>query len=151
MSRPWPHGFVARASFASSAGGGTLGSKCPKCGSYALVYSRVSPGKSDESAFYCSVCSGWFVVSGFREHLGGAAADGPRATGGPPNGTTGVSAADALAAAGTPNPDALADEDDLLAATAARRVPTPREIYAGLDEHVPIEQRPESSRCVYFF
>jgi len=42
-------------------GGGTttLGSKCPSCGAYSLVFSRTK-GKS---AFYCSVCHHWFMVT----------------------------------------------------------------------------------------
>ncbi|KAJ8608566.1 hypothetical protein CTAYLR_005967 [Chrysophaeum taylorii] len=55
----------------------------------ALVFARTGAPKTDESAFYCSVCSGWYVVSGL---------------------------------AGEPPPE--------------KQILTPREIYAGLDEHV---------------
>eukprot|EP00633_Aureoumbra_lagunensis_P009195 CAMPEP_0197313024 /NCGR_PEP_ID=MMETSP0891-20130614/25136_1 /TAXON_ID=44058 ORGANISM="Aureoumbra lagunensis, Strain CCMP1510" /NCGR_SAMPLE_ID=MMETSP0891 /ASSEMBLY_ACC=CAM_ASM_000534 /LENGTH=609 /DNA_ID=CAMNT_0042800613 /DNA_START=45 /DNA_END=1874 /DNA_ORIENTATION=+ len=82
-------------------GGGStsqqLGSKCPKCGSYSLVFAKNS--SVSESAFYCSVCSGWFLVNGYRE-------------------TTG--------------PVEIEEEEP----QTIQRIPTPREIYAGLNEHV---------------
>ena len=77
--------------------GATNGSKCPKCGSMSLVFARAST-KDDESAFYCSVCSGWFVASEQR----------------------------------------VADEivTENVEQSEIQAVPTPRKIYAGLDEHV---------------
>ena len=69
-----------------------------------LVFARAST-KDDESAFYCSVCSGWFVASEPRVDGDDRAAEAP---GG----------------------------GDARAAPAQKAVPTPREIYAGLEEHV---------------
>ena len=62
-----------------------------------LVFARAST-KDDESAFYCSVCSGWFVASEQR----------------------------------------VADEivTENVEQSEIQAVPTPRKIYAGLDEHV---------------
>lgn len=87
-----------------SSSGASLGSKCPKCGSMSLVFARAST-KDDESAFYCSVCSGWFVASEPRVDGDDRAAEAP---GG----------------------------GDARARPAQKAVPTPREIYAGLEEHV---------------
>ncbi|KAH8069348.1 ATP-dependent Clp protease [Aureococcus anophagefferens] len=83
-----------------SSSGASLGSKCPK----SLVFARAST-KDDESAFYCSVCSGWFVASEPRVDGDDRAAEAP---GG----------------------------GDARAQPARKAVPTPREIYAGLEEHV---------------
>ena len=69
-----------------------------------LVFARAST-KDDESAFYCSVCSGWFVASEPRVDGDDRAAEAP---GG----------------------------GDARAQPAQKAVPTPREIYAGLEEHV---------------
>ena len=69
-----------------------------------LVFARAST-KDDESAFYCSVCSGWFVASEPRVDGDDRAAEAP---GG----------------------------GDARAQPAQKAVPTPREIYAGLDECV---------------
>jgi len=81
----------------STGGGGAhLGSKCPKCGSMSLVFARAST-KEEDSAFYCSVCSGWFVASEHRV---------------------------------VEEPEALTPQESL-----KQHVPTPRQIFAGLEEH----------------
>lgn len=80
--------------------GTNIGSKCPKCGSMSLVFARAST-KDDESAFYCSVCSGWFVAS--QHHV---------------------------------DDENIAVSQGNTSSVPSLSVPTPREIYAGLDEHV---------------
>mmetsp|Transcript_22525 Transcript_22525/g.58644 ORF Transcript_22525/g.58644 Transcript_22525/m.58644 type:complete len:537 (-) Transcript_22525:38-1648(-) len=85
---------VRRSSSHGNGGGAHLGSKCPKCGSMSLVFARAST-KEEDSAFYCSVCSGWFVASEHR----------------------------------------LVEEPDQPQEAPKQHVPTPRQIFAGLEEH----------------
>ena len=85
---------VRRSSSHGGNGGAHLGSKCPKCGSMSLVFARAST-KEEDSAFYCSVCSGWFVASEHR----------------------------------------LVEEPDQPQDAPKQHVPTPRQIFAGLEEH----------------
>ena len=85
---------VRRSSSHGGNGGAHLGSKCPKCGSMSLVFARAST-KEEDSAFYCSVCSGWFVASEHR----------------------------------------LVEEPDQPQEAPKQHVPTPRQIFAGLEEH----------------
>ena len=59
-----------------------------------LVFARAST-KEEDSAFYCSVCSGWFVASEHR----------------------------------------LVEEPDQPQEAPKQHVPTPRQIFAGLEEH----------------
>ena len=69
-----------------------MGSKCPSCGAYSLVYSRNDP----KATYYCSVCHSWFLFT-----------------------TSQTASAEKF--------DEIDDD---------HRVPTPREIMRGLDEHV---------------
>ena len=103
------------------------------------MFARAST-KEDESAFYCSVCSGWFVANECR----------PASSGYPVSRARGIALRPRRLPVGAARSEGRTerlarrprtDEGFLESAEEEaeerkQAVPTPREIYAGLNEHV---------------